>query len=59
MAVCLFLCVCIKAQEDVEVSGCVGKQDEFSPAIFPGTAEAGLHIGSSPHLSRVPQQLQA
>lgn len=56
---CLFLRVCIKAQEDVEVTGCAGKQDEFSPAIFLGTAEAGLHTGSSPHLSRAPQQLQA
>lgn len=56
---CLFLCVCIKAQEDVEVAGCAGKQGEFSPAIFLGTAEAGLHAGSSPRLSRAPQQLQA
>lgn len=57
--ICLFafVCVCLKAQEDVEAPGHEGEQEEFSPAVFLGAAEADLHLGPSPHLRRVPRQL--
>lgn len=53
---CLFLYVFIKTQEEMEVTGYEGKQDDFSstPTIFLGTPEADLSSGSSPRPIRVP-----
>lgn len=52
--VCMSVSLCVlKAQEDMEVTGSEGKQDD----AFPGTAEAHLPSASSPHTSKAPQQL--
>lgn len=56
---CLFLCVCIKTQEEMEVTGREGKQDDLSssPSVFLRATEADLPSASSPHPIRVPYQL--